>query len=180
MPQPSLITHFVIILRERKPPPGATRVTRRPSVPGPQALQACPNTQSVQPDRAWHRLNVHIVWGCPLPRLHPSSSGGSSLAREAVEGKLETLQGSCMRWPGCLPWTIHCCSTKLHPGRASYCEHFPPGEREARESEITALVHTAVWKLGSGCAGTLARRELNRLSSSRRQRRGKLEAEHRG
>lgn len=71
-----------------------------------------------------------------------------------------------MRWPGCLPWTIHCCSTKLHPGRASYCEHFPPGE-----SEITALVHTVVWKLGSGGAGTLARRELNRLSSSRRLRR---------
>lgn len=102
------MAHLTIILREQKPPPGATPVTRRPSVPGPQALQACPNTLSVQPDWAGHRFNVHSVWVRPLPSLsplHPSSSWGFSLAGKAVEGKLETQQGSCMRRPSCLPWT---------------------------------------------------------------------------
>lgn len=86
MLQPNLITHLIIILRARKPPPRSHQGNPMPLSAQPQALQACPNTLSVQPDRAWHKLNVHIVWVCPLPQFHPSAGWGSGLAREAVEG----------------------------------------------------------------------------------------------
>lgn len=129
-------------------PPGVTKVSQCPSMPGPRPSRPAP-TMSAQPDWAWHGLNVHIVWVYPLPWFHPSSGWGSGPAREALEGNWKpcraAARGGQVASPGPLPSV--CCSTELCPERASHGAHFP--ERKSKTWRVRSQLRF------TGCCGSL-------------------------
>lgn len=124
-------------------------------MPGPQALQACPNTLSnlTGPGAG----SMCTLSGSAPPPFHPSSGWGSSLAREGGEGKLETLRGSCVRRPGCLAQTMAATPsfTLREPHTVCIFQRGREGPGECHPSSV----HTAVWQLGSGWTGTFPRGE---------------------
>lgn len=86
MPQPNLPAHLIIILRARKPPPGDTRGTQRPSVPSPRPSRPAPTLCLSNMTGPGTGSMCTLSGSAALPLFHPSSGWGSGLAREAVEG----------------------------------------------------------------------------------------------
>lgn len=157
---------LIIIRRERKLPPGATRVTRCPSVRGPRPSRPDPTLYLSNLTGPGMGLICTLSGSALLPWFHPSSGWGSGLARHLRETGNPARQLREVARPSPLG---HCHQIVAPQSFTLREPHTVPifqiGRVRVLESEITQLRFTQLWKLGSGCVGTFPQEKTNPSSS---------------